>query len=418
MKTPWYSRRFCFLYVFIFRGDTELNTPLNSSKQEQDASVAPRGSTAGENVKHSAASQQLHFGFGGAGMIILGVAGFIFILSFAQKFLIPLIFSIFIAYTLNPLVCMLQRLRIPRLVATSILMIGIISAIGMHINSFIEELDAILVQLPDVTRKISSEMERDHYGKVTMMEKMQVAASALEKATSQATKSTAEIRKSIDNEQPVFKLREWLLAGSMTLMGFMGQATMVLFLVFFLLVSGDKFKRKLVNSAGSSLKKKKLTVQILSDINTSIQRYMFMLLVTNALIGLLTWAVFTGIGLRNAGTWALANAMLHVIPYFGSLMISGAIGIAAFMQFDSISTALLVTGASLGIATFIGILITTWMTGRIAKMNAAAIFVALLFWGWLWGIWGLLLGVPIIVVVKVVSEHVEGMEIIAGLLGE
>jgi len=79
---------------------------------------------------------------------------------------------------------------------------------------------------------------------------------------------------------------------------------------------------------------------------------------------------------------------------------------------------LLVTGASLGIATFIGILITTWMTGRIAKMNAAAIFVALLFWGWLWGIWGLLLGVPIIVVVKVVSEHVEGMEIIAGLLGE
>jgi len=348
----------------------------------------------------------------------MGTAGFLFILSFSQKFLIPLVFSIFIAYTLNPLVCMLQRMKIPRFFATSLLMIGIVSAIGLHISSLVAEFDAILIQLPDVTRKISAEMARDQIGKATMMQKMQVAANELEKATNQATIGKMEIKKSIDSEPSAFKLRDWLFAGSMTLMGFMGQAIMVLFLIFFLLLSGDTFKRKLVNFAGPSLIKKKVTVQILSDINSSIQRYMFMLLVTNTLVGLLDWIAFTLIGLRNAGAWAVAGAMLHVIPYFGSIVAGGATGAAALMQFDSISEALLVASVSMGISTFVGILITTWMTGRIAKMNAAAVFVALLFWGWLWGVWGLLLGVPIIVLIKVVSEHVEGMKAIAELLGD
>jgi predicted PurR-regulated permease PerM len=62
--------------------------------------------------------------------------------------------------------------------------------------------------------------------------------------------------------------------------------------------------------------------------------------------------------------------------------------------------------------------IATYMTGKIAKMNPAAVFVSLLFWGWLWGVWGLLLGVPVVVVLKVVAERVEGMEVLAELLGE
>ena len=88
------------------------------------------------------------------------------------------------------------------------------------------------------------------------------------------------------------------------------------------------------------------------------------------------------------------------------------------MQFDSFSTAFLVFGASLAIATLVGTFVTTWMTGRIAKMNAAAVFISLLFWGWLWGIWGMLLGIPIVVICNVVSEHVEELQPVAELLGE
>ena len=91
---------------------------------------------------------------------------------------------------------------------------------------------------------------------------------------------------------------------------------------------------------------------------------------------------------------------------------------AAFMQFDSFPMAFLVCGISLAIATLVGTFVTTWMTGRIAKMNAAAVFISLLFWGWLWGVWGMLLSIPIVVICKVVSEHVEELQPVAELLGD
>jgi predicted PurR-regulated permease PerM len=80
--------------------------------------------------------------------------------------------------------------------------------------------------------------------------------------------------------------------------------------------------------------------------------------------------------------------------------------------------ALLVSGSTVLVATFVGVFVTTWMTGRIARMNSAAVFISLLFWGWLWGVWGMLLGIPIIVIVKAVSQHVEQLQPVAELLGE
>lgn len=80
--------------------------------------------------------------------------------------------------------------------------------------------------------------------------------------------------------------------------------------------------------------------------------------------------------------------------------------------------ALLVAGALLAIATVVGTFVTTWMTGRIAQMNAAAVCVSLLFWAWMWGVWGMLLSIPVIVIVKVVSQHVEQLQPVAELLGD
>jgi predicted PurR-regulated permease PerM len=193
---------------------------------------------------------------------------------------------------------------------------------------------------------------------------------------------------------------------------------MVLFLTFFVLLGGDTFKRKMVRLAGPRLSAKKITVQILDDINLSIQKYLFMLLLTNALVAGLAWIVFRWIGLENAGAWAVASGLLHIVPYLGPGVTAAAIGMAAFMQFESFPMAFLVSGASLGVATVVGTFVTTWMTGRIARMNSAAIFISLLFWGWLWGIWGMLLGIPIVVIVKVVAQHVEQLQPVAEWLGD
>jgi predicted PurR-regulated permease PerM len=88
------------------------------------------------------------------------------------------------------------------------------------------------------------------------------------------------------------------------------------------------------------------------------------------------------------------------------------------MQSGDFGTAAMAAGGSLLVATLIGVMVTTWMTGRMAKMNAVAVFIVLLLFTWLWGAWGVLLAIPIAVIAKVVADHVEGLEVVAEFLGE
>lgn len=353
----------------------------------------------------------------GLALWILATVAFLFALQFAQKFFIPLLFGIFIAYTLNPLIAWLERIKIPRFLGTSLVILTIGCGAVFVGNTVIGEFQSIMEDLPVSAHKLSRILSKRQAGQPTAIQTMQKAATEIEQATTPTSPEAArQARKNVAPEQPAIKVKELVLAGSLSAISFAGEATMVIFLVFFFLLSGDTFKRKLVKLTGPSLSKKKITVHILDDINSSIQKYMFMLLVTNLLLTVLMWIALRSIGLANAGAWALAAGLLHIIPYFGPLLIMIATGLTAFMQFESLSQALLVAGVSLAIATLVGTLITTWMTGKIAKMNPAAVFIALLFWGWLWGVWGLLLGIPVIVIVKVISEHIEGMEAIAELL--
>ncbi|MGS0740273.1 AI-2E family transporter [Glaciimonas sp. GG7] len=345
-----------------------------------------------------------------SGLTMMTTIVFIFALQWAQKFLTPLVFGIFLAYTLSPVVGWLQRLKIPRVVATAIVLSAILGGGVVVTNALRGEFQSIMEQLPEASHKLSRGLAKLRGTQPTTIDQMQAAANEIAKATGGQPTLRAPT--------PVSKLSEWLLAGSLGAVGFLGQVLVVLFLVFFLLQSGDTFKRKIVRLTGPTLSQKKVTVHILDQINTAIQHYMFMLLVTNMLLSLLMWIAFRLIGLDNAGAWAVAGGVLHIIPYFGSLLIAIATGLAAFMQFGTFSMMLLLVGISLGIATIVGTLVTTWMTGKIAKMNPTAVFVALLFWGWLWGIAGLLIGIPMVVIIKVIAEHVEGLSPIAELLGE
>ncbi len=357
----------------------------------------------------------------GIALTILATVAFVFALQWAQKFFIPLVFSILISYTLTPVVTWLERIKIPRVIGTILVLIALLGGTAAVANSLRTEFQSILVSLPEAARQISKAIIKAQNGQPSTMQQMQAAATEIEKATNQATGGRPSNRQApirVVVASPTFKIQDWLWAGSMGAIGFIGQGTIVIFLVFFLLSSGNSFKRKLIKITGPSLSSKKITVHILDDINKSIQRYMFMLLITNVLLALLLWIVFRWIGLENAGAWAVAAGCLHIIPYFGSLIISVATGLTAFMQFGSLSAMFLVSGSSMLAATLVGTFLTTWMTGRIAKMNAVAVFIGLLFWGWLWGIWGLLLGIPIIVMIRVISEHIEGMHTAAELLSE
>lgn len=211
------------------------------------------------------------------------------------------------------------------------------------------------------------------------LQKVQSAVGAMENATKQSdSKQTSrELNAThVMIDAPRLKLGDFMWSSSLGAKGAIGQATAVIFWCFFILVGGDTFKRKLVRLTGPSFTRKKITINILNGINNSIQKYMFTLLLTNILLGLLTWLTFHLIGLDNAGVWAVGAGLMHVIPYIGPVFTAFATGMAAFIQFDSVSTVLMVAGSSLLIATAVGVFVTTWATGRIARMNAAAVFIS------------------------------------------
>ena len=352
---------------------------------------------------------------------ILAVLASIFALSWAQAFVVPLLLGIVISYTLNPLVTGLEAIKIPRVLGTAIVMACVLGAVVLGTYSLRGQVQTIIEQLPEAATKFATGLARMRISQIGNLQKIQNAATAVEKATTQAAGGSVTPREPATHvivDLPKFKLSNFLWEGSMGALGAVVEVAMVAFLVFFLLLGGDTFKRKLVRLTGPSLSKRKITVTILDDINGSIQKYMLMLLTTNLLVALLSWIAFRWIGLENAGAWAAVAGLLHIVPYLGPGVTAVATGMAAFMQFESFALALLVAGASLAIATVVGTFVTTWMTGRIANMNSAAVFVSLLFWGWLWGVWGMLLSIPIIVIIKVVSQHVEPLHPVAELLGD
>lgn len=357
----------------------------------------------------------------GVALATIAIVAFLFLLHWAQRFFIPLMLGIFIAYTFSPLVVWLERLRMPRAAGAGIVMAVLLGGTALLVNVISGEVQAIIDKLPAASARLSGALAKmNQDGQATAMQKVQAAATQIEKATSQAAGIAPPSKPSA---APVaaaaaFNLRDFLVKSSQSVLAFLVQAATLGFLVFFLLLSGPTFRRKLVRLAGPSLSKKKITVKILDHINVSVQRYMLMLLASNLLLSAVTWAALRWIGLENAGAWAVAAGLLHLIPYIGPAVLAAAVGLAGFLQFDSLSMALLLSGVTLVIAAIVGMLVATWMTGKLAKMNTATVFIALLFWGWMWGIAGMLLSVPIMVIFKVVAQHVEDLQPLAELLAE
>jgi predicted PurR-regulated permease PerM len=350
---------------------------------------------------------------------VIAVLVVVFALHWARTFFVSLLLGVLIACALNPVVVRMERIRVPRWAGGTLVMLALCGAGVLVCGTLGGQVEAVLEQVPGAAKKVSAKLNRARDGAPGTLGKVQAAALEIEKATNQAAGAPPAPRGRVTAvvvEPSGFKLSSFLWTNSIAVAAFAGHAMMVLFLAFFLLLSGDAFKRKLLHLAGPSLSRRRITLQVMDDINVSIQNFMFMLLVTNTLLAALSWAAFSIIGLDNAGAWALAAGLLHFIPYAGPAVLAAAVGVSAYLQFESYGMMLATVLASLAIASVVGMVVATWMTGKLARMNPAAVFVALLFWGWLWGVWGLLLAIPIIVTVKVAAELIEELHPVAELL--
>jgi predicted PurR-regulated permease PerM len=218
--------------------------------------------------------------------------------------------------------------------------------------------------------------------------------------------------------EPAFDANSYLYWGGMNLLGAAGQLAVILFLVYFFLVTGDLYKRKFVKIAGPHLWQKKLTVQILDEINVQISSYIRIQLQTSAAVAAATMLALWYFGVRQYIIWGLLAGIFNSIPYLGPVLVTGGLGVVAFVQFDNLEKTIVICAVAFAITSLEGFLLTPALMGRAARMNPVAIFVGLLFWSWVWGIWGAVLAVPMLMMIKAVCDHIEDLQPIGELLGE
>lgn len=356
-----------------------------------------------------------------AALLVIAVLMSLAALRMASAVFIPLVMGVMVSYALTPLVNRMVQLHIPRTLAAALLLLGIVSGAGTIAWSLSDDTVALIESLPEMAQKLRQGFDAGKtLGAAGTMEKMQKAASEIERGAAEGNSDLQPDRDvaKVQIEKPRFNVKDYLLPGSLGLATAAAKITMVLFIAFFLLASGDHFRRKMVKLAGPTLSKKKLTLRALDEIDLCIQRYLLVQVFTSAMVGIATWLAFLWIGVEHAAVWGVVTFVFNFIPYLGSIIASGAAMLAGFVQFGSFEMALLIGGVELLINTAEGYVLTPWLTSRAGRMNPVAVFAGVLAWGWLWGIWGLFLGVPILMVIKVICDRVDDFKAVGELLGE
>ncbi|HZY20292.1 MAG TPA: AI-2E family transporter [Ramlibacter sp.] len=354
-------------------------------------------------------------------LIVLATLGVLAILKWASAFFIPLMLGFVFYYALSPVVEAMARWHIPRALGAAVLILGILGGSGAAVYSMADDANALIESLPNAAQRLRDVVVERTRQRNSTLDTVQKAAAELEKATQQTDPRARQatnrgVQRVIVERQP-FDIRDHLWTGSIGLATLVGQVTLVTFLTYFLLLSGDTFRRKLVKITGPSLSQKKLTVQALDEINAQIQRYLLVQLLASVGVGVATGVAFAMLGLNHAAVWGVAAGVLNLVPYIGSILVTIAAALVAFMQGGDIELPVMVAGTSLLINTIEGNLLVPWLTSRASRMNAVSVFIGVLFWGWLWGVWGLLLGIPIMMVIKAVCDRVEDLKPVGELLG-
>jgi len=352
-------------------------------------------------------------------LTIIAAAAIVAMLQVAQAVVIPFVVSGLLFYALDPLVDWLERIKTPRALGAALVLLLAIGGIGTGAYMLSDDVMSVVNRLPEGARKLRTELSRPS-PQPTAIDTMQKAAQELDKAAAEATAPSATPKgvMRVQIEEPPLRASSYLWYGSMGALGVAGQAVMVAFLTYFLLVADDLFKRKLVKHIGPTLARKRLTVQILDEISKQIERFLLVQILTSEIVGFVTAAALWALGLEQYLVWGLAAGILNTIPYFGPIIVTAGLAVVGYLQFGTIEKASLVARVALVITSLEGWLLTPLLLGRVGRLNHIAIFASLLFWSWLWGVWGMLLAVPMLMATKAVCDHIEELQPLADFLGE
>ncbi|MBQ0745724.1 MAG: AI-2E family transporter [Marinobacter sp.] len=354
-------------------------------------------------------------------LIILSSIATIYFINWAQSVLLPLVVAVLISYALDPLVSMLDRLRMPRPLSAAIVLITLLGAIAATSIPLQRETMAMLDKIPVAINKFQRNEAANPDKEEGLVEKAQAAAKKIEESAAQEKKATQPAHQGVTPVRVVdnpMDIQQYVLKRSPAALVLISQCFSVLLLVYFILAIGSLYKRKIVKISGPSFGRMRKAARIMNDFHHQVRRFLFVMLLGALFVGILTWVAFLAMGVEQAMLWGVVAGVASGIPYLGPFLVLVATGVAAFIQFGEADMAIIVAGTSLGITSIQGYLLTPWLTSQVSSLNAVVIFIGLLFWGWLWGPVGLIIATPVLMIIKSLCDHVVNLRPVGELLGK
>jgi predicted PurR-regulated permease PerM len=334
---------------------------------------------------------------------VIAILMVFFTLYFAASLFVPMAAAILLSTLLAPPVQFLERLHVPRTLASAIVVMATVGFIGAGLAALAGPAQSWIEKAPESLQK----MERRFFAGGKPFESVKKATDQMQEVTGvRARAGPQEVRVM----QPA--LTDLLWSGTPQVAASMFSMTI---LVYFLLASGDVFLRKLV-TAIPTFHDKKRAVEITRQIETDISFYLLNFTLVNAGLGVAMAVVTALLGIPNPLLWGALVAVLNFVPYVGALSSMAILAMAGIQTFDSLPLALAAPVTLLVLAGIAGEVVTPFVLGRGLLLNPVAIFIAILLWGWLWGLVGVLLAVPLLASFKIVCERVEPLHSIAEFL--
>ncbi len=345
------------------------------------------------------------FGIKSIALTGLFLLALFYTLYLGRAFFLPIILAFLLSLLLTPVVRLLKKLRNPEALGAALVVFGLLGVLGWGVYELATPAYEWVQQAPRSLRKVESKLREFK----KPMQQMSKASEQVEKMTAvgggQETAKVAVTTETL-GEKVFSRATDFLANGAI-----------MFILLYFLLAAGDMFLRKLIKVM-PSLSDKKRAVEIARQIETEISAYLSTITLINVILGLAVWGIMSLIGLPNALLWGVLATISNYIPYLGALVMIGILAMVGFITFDDLGQALMAPGAFVGLNLLESYFLTPMILGRRLTLNPVVIFLGLTFWGWLWGITGALLAVPIMVVLKIFCDHSEALAPIGEFLGD
>ena len=388
-------------------------------KEDDEADIVVQPPGEGENGEPNPMVIRMPVDVRSVALTVIASIALVLFLQYAQAVLIPIVLSTLIFYVLDPIVDRLEKIKLPRAIGAALILLTLIGGTGYALYQLRDDALAVVEELPRAAQRARNSLRVGRTSGPNPMDKLQEAAKEIDKTAAVAAGPQERDPGGIQRVQVVqpFRATDYLMWGSAGAAALAAQGVMILFLTYFLLVADDLYKRKLVKIM-PTLSKKKVTVQIVDEIGNQIERFMLVQVFTSLIVAVATAIALWWIGLNQPVVWGLMAGVLNSIPYFGPIVVSGGLALVAYLQFGTVEMAMYVAAIAMVITTLEGWLLTPTLMGKAASINPAAIFIGIIFWSWVWGVWGLILAVPMLMIVKAVCDRIEELQPIGELLGE